>query len=94
VVGLPGHTRGSVGFAVPGRDACFSGDALVTLDLLTGHRGARLLGRAFMEDSRQALSSLHRLAALKADTLLPGHGDPWHGSMSGEVAGARAAGIS
>jgi glyoxylase-like metal-dependent hydrolase (beta-lactamase superfamily II) len=77
VVGLPGHTRGSVGFVVPDRDVCFSGDALVTPDLLTGHRGPRLLSRAFMEPSRQALSSLDRLADLKVGTLLPGHGDPW-----------------
>jgi glyoxylase-like metal-dependent hydrolase (beta-lactamase superfamily II) len=41
---VPGHTRGSVGFAVPDRDVCFSGDALVTLDLLTGRRGPRLIG--------------------------------------------------
>lgn len=94
VVGLPGHTRGSVGFVVPARDICFSGDALVTLDLLTGHQGPRLLSRGFMEDSRQALSSLDRLADLKVGTLLPGHGDPWHGSMSDAVAQARAAGIS
>lgn len=91
VIGLPGHTHGSVGFVVHDRDVCFSGDALVTLDLLTGHRGPRLLSRAFMEDSRQALSSLDRLAGLKVGTLLPGHGDPWHGSMSDAVAEARAA---
>ncbi len=94
VVGLPGHTRGSVGFVMHDRDACFSGDALVTLDLLTGRRGPRLLGRAFTQDSRQALSSLDRLADLGVGTLLPGHGDPWHGSMADAVAEARAAGIS
>jgi glyoxylase-like metal-dependent hydrolase (beta-lactamase superfamily II) len=93
VIGLPGHTRGSVGFVVDDRDVCFSGDALVTLDLLTGHRGPRLLSRAFMEDSKQALTSLDRLTGLKVGTLLPGHGDPWHGSMSDAVAAARAAGI-
>ncbi len=94
VVGLAGHTRGSVGFVMPGRDVCFSGDALVTLDLLTGHQGPRLLSRAFMEDSRQALSSLDRLADLQVGTLLPGHGEPWRGSMSDAVAEAKAAGIS
>jgi glyoxylase-like metal-dependent hydrolase (beta-lactamase superfamily II) len=93
VIGLPGHTRGSVGFVVHDRDVCFSGDALVTLDLLTGRRGPRLLSRAFTEDSRQALTSLDGLAGLKVSTLLPGHGDPWHGSMSDAVAEARAAGI-
>jgi glyoxylase-like metal-dependent hydrolase (beta-lactamase superfamily II) len=94
VIGLPGHTRGSIGFFLPERGVCFSGDALVTLNLLTGRRGPQLLGGAFMEDSRQALASLDRLAGLQADTLLPGHGDPWHGSMSDAVARAREAGPS
>ena len=94
VIGLPGHTRGSVGFFLPERGACFSGDALVTLNLLTGRRGPQLLGGAFMEDSRQALASLDRLTSLQADTLLPGHGDPWHGSMPDAVALAREAGPS
>jgi glyoxylase-like metal-dependent hydrolase (beta-lactamase superfamily II) len=66
---------------------------MVTLDLLTGRRDPRLLSRAFMEDSKQAFTSLNRLADLKVSTLLPGHGDPWHGSMSDAVAEARAAGI-
>lgn len=94
VIGLPGHTRGSVGFVLSDRDACFSGDALVTLDLLTGRRGPRLLSRGYMEDSRQALASLDHLAALGVRTLLPGHGDPWHGPMADAVAQARRAGIS
>lgn len=47
-----------------------------------------------MEDSKQALASLDRLAGLSAGTLLPGHGDPWHGSMSDAVARAREAGLS
>jgi glyoxylase-like metal-dependent hydrolase (beta-lactamase superfamily II) len=94
VIGLPGHTRGSIGFVMPDRGACFSGDALVTRNLLTGRRGPQLLGRAFMEDSRQALASLDRLTGVQADTLLPGHGDPWHGTMSDAVAMAREVGLS
>ena len=94
VIGLPGHTRGSIGFFLADRGACFSGDALVTLNLLTGRRGPQLLGGAFMEDSGQALASLDRLAGLPAGTLLPGHGDPWHGPMSDAVARAREVGPS
>jgi glyoxylase-like metal-dependent hydrolase (beta-lactamase superfamily II) len=94
VIGLPGHTRGSVGFVLSDRGVCFSGDALVTLNLLTGRPGPQLLGRAFMEDSGQALASLDRLAAVRASTLLPGHGDPWYGSPSDAVARARKAGLS
>ena len=94
VLGLPGHTRGSVGFFLPERGVFFSGDALVTLNLLTGRTGPQLLGRAFMEDSRQALESLGRLTGLAAHTLLPGHGEPWHGSASEAVALARKAGVT
>lgn len=94
VVALPGHTQGSVGYVLHDRGVCFSGDALVTLDLLTGQRGPRLLGAAFTEDTRQALSSLDRLAGIDTGLLLPGHGEPWNGSLSEAVARARTAGIS
>ncbi len=94
VVGLPGHTRGSVGYVLRDRGVCFTGDALVTLNLLTGRRGPQLLAAAFTEDSRLALSSLGRIAELDADILLPGHGEPWHGPMSEAVAQARATGLS
>jgi glyoxylase-like metal-dependent hydrolase (beta-lactamase superfamily II) len=47
-----------------------------------------------VEDNKQALASLDRLAELPADTLLRGHGDPWHGSMSDALARVRAAGTS
>ena len=36
VLHLPGHTKGSIGFFLSERHVCFSGDALVTLNLLTG----------------------------------------------------------
>jgi glyoxylase-like metal-dependent hydrolase (beta-lactamase superfamily II) len=94
VVGLPGHTRGSVGYGLPDHVVCFTGDALVTLNLLTGQRGPRLLAAGFMEDTGQALSSLDRLARIDATILLPGHGDPWTGPMSEAVTHARDAGIS
>jgi hypothetical protein len=47
-----------------------------------------------VEDNKQALASLDRLAELPADMLLRGHGDPWHGSMSDALARVRAAGTS
>jgi glyoxylase-like metal-dependent hydrolase (beta-lactamase superfamily II) len=94
VVHVPGHTRGSVAFVLPDRDVCFTGDALVTWDLLTGRRGPRLLGRGFTEDSTAALASLDRLTALPTTVLLPGHGEPWHGAMGDAVDRARAAGPS
>jgi glyoxylase-like metal-dependent hydrolase (beta-lactamase superfamily II) len=94
VVHLPGHTLGSVGYVLEEREAFFSGDALVTLNLLTGRVGPQLLPRGFTEDSRQALASLERVAPLPATTLLPGHGAPWQGSMAEAAARARAVGLS
>src|SRR5215472_1420730 len=94
VVGLPGHTLGSVGYTLPDRGVCFSGDALVTWNLLTGRRGPQLLAAGFIEDTTKALASLDRLAELDASILLPGHGEPWTGPMSQAVTQARNAGIS
>jgi glyoxylase-like metal-dependent hydrolase (beta-lactamase superfamily II) len=94
VAHIPGHTLGSVGYLLEERAAFFSGDALVTLNLLTGRVGPQLLPRGFTEDSRQALASLERLASLPASTLLPGHGAPWRGPMTEAAASARAAGLS
>jgi glyoxylase-like metal-dependent hydrolase (beta-lactamase superfamily II) len=94
VVHLPGHTLGSVGYVLQERGAFCSGDALVTLNLLTGRVGPQLLPRGFTEDSRQALASLERVATVPATTLLPGHGAPWQGSMAEAAARARAAGLS
>jgi hypothetical protein len=42
----------------------------------SGRRGPQLPGGAFMEDSKQALASLDRLAMVQGDTLLPGYGGP------------------
>jgi glyoxylase-like metal-dependent hydrolase (beta-lactamase superfamily II) len=94
VLHLPGHTRGSAGFVCPDRGIVFSGDALVTRNLLTGRRGPQLLPRAFTEDSELALASLDRIAALDVGVVLPGHGDPWVGPPAEAVAAARAAGLS
>jgi len=92
VVHLPGHTKGSLGFVLADRGVCFSGDALVTWNLLTGRRGPQLLAGGFMEDSRAGIESLSRLAMLNTHVLLPGHGEPWHGPISEAVAHARSVG--
>jgi glyoxylase-like metal-dependent hydrolase (beta-lactamase superfamily II) len=43
------------------------------------------------DDTEQARRSLARLAALGADVLLPGHGEPWHGSPAEAVERALSA---
>jgi len=86
----PGHTEGHTAFHLPDRGVLLSGDALVTLDVLSREKGPRLLPDALTRDPAQARSSLQRLEALEADILLPGHGEPWHGRPADAVAQALA----
>lgn len=46
------------------------------------------------EDTPEALRSLDRLGGMRADVLLPGHGDPWTGGVAEAVAAAKIAGRS
>ena len=43
----------------------------------------------FNENRESAVASLDILQALKADLLLPGHGEPWKGTPAEAVAAAR-----
>ncbi len=88
-VATPGHTAGHTSFLLPQRGVLLSGDALVTLDVLTRARGPRLLPDALTDDPQTAVSSLGALEPLDATVILPGHGDPWHGSPHDAVAQAR-----
>jgi len=90
---LPGHTPGSVGYLFPDRGLLFTGDALVTYDGITGHRGPTVVSRAFTHDSRAALASLATLATVDAGLLLPGHGEPFAGTPADAAARARSAGL-
>jgi glyoxylase-like metal-dependent hydrolase (beta-lactamase superfamily II) len=80
VVHAPGHTAGSCALLLEDRSLLFSGDALVTLDLVRGPRGRagpQVVRGPHTEDADLAVQSLDVLAATNADTVLPGHGDPW-----------------
>ncbi len=85
ILHLPGHTDGQCGLHLSSRSVVISGDALVTLDPYTGHRGPQLVAPAATSDTDAAAASLERLLHLDADTLLPGHGDPWLRGVSGAV---------
>ncbi|MDO8144294.1 MULTISPECIES: MBL fold metallo-hydrolase [unclassified Isoptericola] len=89
VVGLPGHSPGSIAVHVPAVDAVFVGDALTTRHVLTGREGAQ--PAPFTDDPAAALASLDRLADLSASWVLPGHGTPFHGSPGDIAAAVRAA---
>ncbi|GAA4431774.1 MBL fold metallo-hydrolase [Georgenia halophila] len=92
VVFSPGHTFGHCALHLPDRDALLSGDALVTLDPYTARTGPRIVAGAATADSAMALRSLDALAATQARTVLPGHGEPWHGGAAAAASEARAAG--
>jgi glyoxylase-like metal-dependent hydrolase (beta-lactamase superfamily II) len=90
----PGHTDGSACLLIEDRKVMFTGDSLVTLDLATGESGARLMPAAFNKDTARARDSLSVLAGARAEMVLPGHGEPWKGSLGEAIAAARQAGAS
>jgi glyoxylase-like metal-dependent hydrolase (beta-lactamase superfamily II) len=75
IVGMPGHSPGSIAIHVPVADAVFVGDALTTRHVLTGRTGPQ--PAPFTDDTDEALASLDRIAPLAASWVLPGHGSPW-----------------
>lgn len=89
VVGMPGHSAGSIAVHVPVADAVFVGDALTTRHVLTGRVGPQ--PAPFTDDPALALASLERLASLEASWVLPGHGAPWNGSPADLAEAVRAA---
>jgi glyoxylase-like metal-dependent hydrolase (beta-lactamase superfamily II) len=92
VIGLPGHSPGSIAVHLPSVDAVCVGDALTTRHVLTGRRGPQ--PAPFTDDPGQALAVLDRLATIEATWVLPGHGPPWSGGTAAAVAAVRAAGAA
>ena len=80
VVHTPGHTEGHSMFHCPDLGVLFTGDGVVTMDLLGSTTGPQMMDRVFHVDSHQALTSLDRLRDIDASLLLPGHGRPWRGT--------------
>jgi len=89
-VHTPGHTEGHTMFHIPDLGFLFTGDGLITKDLLGPRTGPQMIEDRFNLDTAQALASLDRIVDLDADLLLPGHGDPWTGSPADAVALVRA----
>ncbi|MGD2101450.1 MAG: MBL fold metallo-hydrolase [Acidimicrobiia bacterium] len=86
----PGHTEGHTMFHCPDLGVLFTGDGLVTVDLLGTKKGPQMIRDVFNLDTGQARSSLDRVTGLEADLLLPGHGAAWAGSPADAVALALA----
>jgi glyoxylase-like metal-dependent hydrolase (beta-lactamase superfamily II) len=89
VVHTPGHTHGHCVISLPDRGVVFVGDALCTWHPLTGSRGPQSMPPALTTNTAQATASLDRIAALDADVVLPGHGEPWTGGARAAVDVAR-----
>jgi glyoxylase-like metal-dependent hydrolase (beta-lactamase superfamily II) len=83
VLHAPGHTPGSCALFCEDRSLLFSGDALVTLDIVRGPRGRegpQVVRGPFTDNADLAMVSLSVLADTNAETVLPGHGERWpHG---------------
>ncbi|MFF8772797.1 MBL fold metallo-hydrolase [Kitasatospora sp. NPDC015120] len=69
VVHVPGHTDGSIALHLPRAGVLFTGD-------LAANVGHRTMPGVFNTDPALALESFRRLAALDAETVLFGHGEP------------------
>ena len=91
IVHTPGHTPGSAAILFDDRGVLCSGDAIVTLNSVTGATGPRLAPAAFSSDPSGARASLARLEGLNAELVLPGHGEPYRGTPAAAVALAREA---
>lgn len=89
-VQTPGHTGGHCSLLAEEVGVLFAGDALATVDFLSGQTGPRLM--RFHEDSGEARASLARLAGLEARMVVCGHGRPFEGTPAAAVEAARAAG--
>ena len=88
VIGMPGHSPGSIAVHIPLADAVFVGDALTTRHVLTGRAGAQ--PAPFTDEPAEALASLDRLASVDASWVLPGHGAPFRGLPAEAAAAVRA----
>jgi glyoxylase-like metal-dependent hydrolase (beta-lactamase superfamily II) len=86
----PGHSPGHCVLHVPAEGALFTGDALCGWSAVTGRPGPILPPPEFSNSMRQARASLERIAAIDAQTLYYGHGDPWTGGAAAAVAEARS----
>ena len=86
----PGHTEGHAMFHLPEVGILFTGDGLITMDVLGPSKGPQMIERRFNHDHVAAWRSLERIVDLDAELLLPGHGPPWEASPAEAIAAARA----
>jgi glyoxylase-like metal-dependent hydrolase (beta-lactamase superfamily II) len=94
VIGTPGHTHGHSSLLLADGGALLAGDALCSRNPLTGREGPQVMPTALNASTDQALASLDRIAAVEAQTVLFGHGEPWTAGPAAAVDRALQAGRS
>ncbi|MDH3607249.1 MAG: MBL fold metallo-hydrolase [Acidimicrobiia bacterium] len=85
VIHTPGHTPGHAVFYLEGPKTVFTGDGLVTMNVLGGRKGPQMLPPLFHTDEDLARRSLVHLESLDTKYVLPGHGSPWRGQAADAV---------
>ena len=85
-----GHTTGHTAYLLPDAGIVVTGDALITGHPIVTASGPQLVPPFFSQDPARAASALDAFARLGADTVLPGHGPVWRGSLRAAVQQARA----
>jgi glyoxylase-like metal-dependent hydrolase (beta-lactamase superfamily II) len=93
-VHTPGHTPGHCVLHFERHGVLFVGDALVMWNLITGKRGPQVAPSAFNVSTDGAFDSLAAIEPVEAETLLPGHGEPWREGTAAAIAVARTTGRS
>lgn len=83
IIGLPGHSEGSIAVYVPLADAVFVGDGLTTRHVLTGKKGPQ--PAPFTDEPDRAITSLRAIVDTGASWVLPGHGPPWNSGVEAAV---------
>lgn len=94
VIHAPGHTEGSCALFLESSHILFAGDVLTTWNPLTGDPGPQIMPSGMNHDTEQAMRSLGALDGVPADTVLPGHGEPWTGGLIEAIRLAREAGVT
>ncbi|MGI8630955.1 MAG: MBL fold metallo-hydrolase [Solirubrobacterales bacterium] len=85
----PGHTEGHTSFELPDHGVLIAGDALLTMSPLTREEGPQRPPARLNVDNDDVEASLDVLAAVDAELILTGHGDPWKGTPAQAVKRAR-----
>ncbi|GAA3213987.1 MBL fold metallo-hydrolase [Microbacterium terregens] len=91
IIGVPGHSEGSIAVYVPIADAVFVGDGLTTRHVLTGAKGPQ--PAPFTDNPDQAITSLQAIVATGAKWVLPGHGAPWNSGVEAAVVAVETAAL-